>query len=382
MTMDNLLRKTRFVLLITLIMAFAACNDEGEDMDLVATGSLTVMDQVLTQNMVHVSNISVEENGWVVVHAAANSGPQVPEIISEPIMVEAGSTDDIMIEITDFTNLADGSTLYVMLHTDNGIAGEYEFDGVNALDNPMFDEDGNMVMTAIAVMAPSVTVTDQVVNENMVTMDEVVAAVDGWLVIHADNGDGTPGAVIGQTMVMAGVNSDVMVDLGNETFAGGEMLFPMLHVESPADGVYGFPENGDGPEVFGEDVVVVGFETMAPTGVITVSDQVIQENTLTVSQLESNATGWLVVHASNAANDGPEVPGIISTPVQVSAGMNMDVEIMLTEPVSVGDVLYVMLHTENGEIGSYEFDGANGFDGPITTQSITVLDASGSAAAN
>lgn len=346
------------------------------------TGTLTVMDQTLSQNMVHVSNVTLDRSGWIVVHASTGEGPVVPAIISEPKMVSAGSTDDVMVEITDFTDLSDGATLYVMLHTDDGTAGEYEFDGANGFDNPIFDEEGNIVMTGITVSAPSISVENQVVSENMVSIGEVKAAVDGWLVIHADNGEGAPGDVLGQTMVMAGANSDVMVDLGSATFAGGEKLFPMLHIESPADGEYGFPDNGDGPEVFGENVVVVSFEMTAPSGAITVSDQILQGNTLSVGSITLDAAGWVVVHKSNAANDGPEVPGIISTPVRLEAGTTSDVAVTLTEAVSADAVLYVMLHTDNGEIGSYEFDGNNGFDGPIKTEAFTVLASSGSFTAN
>ena len=360
-----------------IVMTSITLSAEGDP-----TGTLTVMDQTLSQNMVHVSNVTLDRSGFVVVHAAAESGPEVPAIISKPLAIEAGSTDDLMIELTDFSSLEDGATLYVMLHTDDGAAGDYEFDGASGIDNPIIDAEGNIVMTAITVSAPSITVESQVVSENMVTIGEVSAAVDGWLVIHSDNGEGAPGPVLGQTMVSAGSNSNVMVDVGDATFAGGEMLFPMLHIESPADGEYGFPDNGDGPEIFGDDVVVVGFETMAPSGSITVSDQVLQGNMLTVGEITMNATGWVVVHASNANNDGPQVPEIISTPVQVDAGTSTDVMITLTEAAAADDVLYVMLHTENGTVGEYEFDGANGFDGPITTQAFTVGAPSGSFTAN
>ena len=77
--------------------------------------------------------------------------------------------------------------------------------------------------------------------------------------IHADNGSGSPGDVIGQTMVMAGTNTNVVVDLGDASVTSGAKLFPMLHIESPADGEYGFPDNGDGPEIFNGEVIVVSF---------------------------------------------------------------------------------------------------------------------------
>ncbi|MEQ8583558.1 MAG: hypothetical protein RIC30_19165 [Marinoscillum sp.] len=372
------------LLLLAGAFLFAACGeDDTKDMEpeeQMPTGMLTVSSQTISQNTIMVSNVNFDSKGWVVVHASNEDGtPVVPGIISEPLLVEAGSQNDLEVTLTEVDDLQDGDKLWVMLHTDDGIEGTYEFDGANGFDGPILSE-GSIVMTDITVSAPGITASNQVVSENWVTVGEVKAAVDGWLVIHADNGSGAPGPVLGQTMVSAGVNSDVAIDLGDAVFAGGEMLFPMLHVESPADGMYGFPENGDGPEVFANEVVVVGFETLAPTGSISALNQVVQGNMIMASELTLNATGWVVVHASNATKDGPEVPGIISTPVQLQAGTNTDVAIELNSDyaLSAGDVIYIMLHTENGIVGEYEFDGANGFDGPITTAPITLEAPSGS----
>lgn len=360
-------------------LLFTACNNDDEEEMMepdMPTGMLTVSDQTISQNTIIVSNVNVDRDGWIVVHANEGGGPVVPEIISEPVLVRAGEGNDIEVSLTDFSSLSDGASVWVMLHTDDGEAGVYEFDGSNGLDAPITTDAGDIVMNQINISAPSVTVSNQVVNENMVVIEEVNAAVDGWIVIHEDNGEGNPGPVIGQTFVEAGSNPNVMVDLGDATFSGGEMLFPMLHIESPADGEYGFPENGDGPEVFGDNVIVVGFETEAPAGTITVENQPVDANTIIVSDLTVNATAWVVVHADN--NGSPVVPGIISEPVQLMKGSNTNVEITLTEPTAGGDVLYVMIHTENGVIGEYEFDGANGFDNPVNTTTMTVEAPSGS----
>ncbi|ADR23624.1 hypothetical protein MATR_25200 [Marivirga tractuosa] len=365
-------------------LLFTACNNEedGTIEPEMPTGMLTVSDQSISQNTIVVSSANLEHDSWIVVHASEGGSPVVPDIISEPVLVEAGESSDIEITLNDFSSLSDGANVWVMLHTDDGEEGVYEFDGASGLDAPITTEEGEIVMSEITLAAPSITAGNQVVNENMVTIEEVNAAVDGWIVIHEDDGEGNPGTVLGQTFVEAGLNENVSVDLGDATFAGGEMLFPMLHIESPADGEYGFPDNGDGPEVFGENVIVVGMETTAATGSITAENQVVDANTITVSDLTVNATAWVVVHASNAAGDGPQVPEIISTPVQLEAGSNSDVEIELTETVVGGDELYIMLHTENGVIGEYEFDGANGFDGPITTEKITINAPTGSITAS
>ncbi|MEQ8472727.1 MAG: hypothetical protein RIC35_16165 [Marinoscillum sp.] len=378
MLYNGINKKFTLILMACAVLLYSCNDDETDEMmddDETPTGMLTVSDQTISQNKIMVSNIDLDQNGWVVVHASTgDGGPVVPDIISEPLLVSAGGESDLEITLTEETQLEDGDVVWVMLHTDDGVAGTYEFDGNNGFDAPITDEDGEIVMTSITISAPSITAEAQVISENMISIGEVKAAVDGWLVIHADN-EGAPGEVLGQTMVSAGSNTDVIVDLGSAVFAGGETLWPMLHIESPADGEYGFPDNGDGPEVFGEDVVVVSIETIAPSGTISVTDQVLQGNMLSVGEVTMDAAGWVVVHASNANNDGPQVPEIISTPVQLDAGTSSDVAIELTEAVDADAILYVMLHTDNGVIGEYEFDGENGFDGPVIVDSDIVLEA-------
>ena len=378
MKRNTLIRSLLLFMGMALVL-FTSCKEEDTPDPELPSGTITVSDQVLSQDMVTVDNVNFSEDGWIVIHAsnAAGDGPQVPNIISEPYFVEAGTASDLMVALNEGVELTSGDQLWVMAHTDDGVAGEYEFDGANGFDAPLTDDNGNVVVTAITITAPSITVENQVVNENMVTMSEVVSGTDGWVVIHEDDGNGAPGPVIGQTMVMAGTSTDVMVDLGDKVYSGGEKLFPMLHVESPADGEYGFPDNGDGPEIFAGNVVVVSFETVAPSGSITVMNQVVDANTITVGEVTLDATAWLVVHGDDGTGS-PSVPGIISEPVQVMAGTTADVSLTLTEMVASGENLFVMLHTDNGIIGEYEFDGANGFDGPITTQSLVTEDKTGS----
>ena len=49
---------------------------------------------------------------------------------------------------------------------------------------------------AVEEIAPSVTVSDQDASDGTVTIEEVVSAQPGWLVIHVTK-DGAPGPVIG-----------------------------------------------------------------------------------------------------------------------------------------------------------------------------------------
>ncbi len=52
-------------------------------------------------------------------------------------------------------------------------------------------------VNVLAQETPAVSVSNQFMTGNSVTINSVTSDGDGWLVVHADNGDGAPGAVIG-----------------------------------------------------------------------------------------------------------------------------------------------------------------------------------------
>ena len=93
MTINNFIKKTTFMLLLVTV-AFVGCNDEDDVEPMDPTGSLTVSDQALTENnSIIVSSVTLDMDGWIVVHAStSDGGPVVPGIISEAKMVSAGTS--------------------------------------------------------------------------------------------------------------------------------------------------------------------------------------------------------------------------------------------------------------------------------------------------
>jgi predicted lipoprotein with Yx(FWY)xxD motif len=87
-------------------------------------------------------------------------------------------------------------------------------------------------------VTPSVTVADQPVVNDTVTVAKVVSAGPGWIVIHI-NSSGTPGAIIGWTQVNPGVNSNVVVKI--DTSKATPVLYAMLHTDAGTVGTYEFP---------------------------------------------------------------------------------------------------------------------------------------------
>ena len=73
--------------------------------------------------------------------------------------------------------------------------------------------------------------SDQDVSGGSVTASKIVAAEDGWLVVHRTGDDMKPGPVVGHAAVKAGENMDVIAPL-DESVASGDKLMLMLHSEA------------------------------------------------------------------------------------------------------------------------------------------------------
>ena len=95
------------------------------------------------------------------------------------------------------------------------------------------------------VVANAVTVEDQELSsDNTVTIGEIIADVDGWMVIHAQ-ADGKPGPILGVAPVKAGENTAVIVKI--DPAAATEIVYAMLHVDAGVAGEFEFPGGEDGP---------------------------------------------------------------------------------------------------------------------------------------
>src|SRR5262245_11596262 len=100
-------------------------------------------------------------------------------------------------------------------------------------------------------MLPAVTVEDQEIVDNQVTIAKVVSEGPGWLVIHVQE-DGNIGAVIGQSPVVAGENANVVIEI--DPMMATETLYAMLHTDAGVVGTYEFPGPDTPVTVNGEAV--------------------------------------------------------------------------------------------------------------------------------
>ncbi len=86
------------------------------------------------------------------------------------------------------------------------------------------------------------------------------------------------------------------------------------------------------------------------------ADLKIVDGILTIPSITSASDGWLVVHADDGGTFGPVI-GYAA----VSAGENTDVAIPIDTEAAT-ETIHLMLHTDGGVVGTYEFPGA---DAPV-----------------
>jgi plastocyanin len=210
--------------------------------------------------------------------------------------------------------------------------------------------------TATAVpevaITPAVAVADQEIVDGTVTIPVVVSDGPGWIVIHADQ-DGKPGPVLGQTAVGDGASADVMVELAEE--GRTETLYAMLHTDAGQVGTYEFPGDDVPVQVNGQVVTpafqATGGMSEAMTPAVAVADQEIVDGTVTIAAVVSNGPGWIVIHADQDGKPGP-----VLGQTAVGDGENSDVAVVL-DLTGLTGTLYAMLHTDAGQVGTYEFPG-------------------------
>ena len=106
---------------------------------------------------------------------------------------------------------------------------------------------------AAAAPTGSVDAADQAIVNGSITVANVTAGQDGWIVAHLDEG-GKPGKVIGNTAVKKGESNNVAIKLSEDVPAGAK-LWPMLHIDAGVIGTYEFP-GADSPVIVDGNIIM------------------------------------------------------------------------------------------------------------------------------
>ncbi|MEQ8898275.1 MAG: hypothetical protein RID23_14400 [Roseovarius sp.] len=93
------------------------------------------------------------------------------------------------------------------------------------------------------------------------------------------------------------------------------------------------------------------------------SDQDVSNGVVSAEMIAAPKNGWLVVHRTDAEIK----PGPVVGYAPIREGETKDVAAILTEEVATGDMLMLMIHSEDGgmETGIFEYTLGASEDGPI-----------------
>jgi len=302
---------------------------------------------------------------FVVVHKAKADG--MPGERVGFARIEAGENTDV--EVTLTKKLAGTTKLLAAVHADADENGDLDFDmddPVGSPDQPYF-VDGMEAAVAFTVGPfgvktddASLEATDQVGAEGTLTIAEVDAPADAWIVVHKDAG-GVPGERVGLKRVSRGTSSDVEVELTEEMLP--ESLIVALHADRGGDGVFDFDMSdklGSPDQPFfvdGAEVAVVvkvrefGYSTPVGTAAISVSDQLVRNAVLRVDRALAPEGAWIVVHL-----DADGMPGARVGLVHIPSGQVLGALVQLDASQMLTDQLFVAVHADRGEAGVFEFD--------------------------
>jgi predicted lipoprotein with Yx(FWY)xxD motif len=384
----NSTRSTLTLLVIFLLVALAACspntnpaanqaNPQTQPATAVTTGnanpSVTVKDQVYDGTTIVVADAVSPGPGWMVIHNQENGalGPPIGET-----QINGGENKDIVVKI-DPAQATD--VMYAMLHQDGGTVGKYEFPGPDVpvmIDGVMLAPAFNAtVHSGTADITPLIKVTDQDIAAGKVTIASIASSGPGWVTVNVQGADGSPGSEIGYTAVKSGSSENVVITV--DASKATPVLFVMLYQDAGESGKYEIPDP-DAPQQANGQAVSASFKTEAAGMVmdtpaaggygspataapvtpgasqpsITVSDQPIQNGTVTVSQVVTNGNWWLVIHKQNPNGEMGEYIGATLLPSGVSNNVVVEIDENRATPV-----LYAMLHEDLGESGKLQFPG-------------------------
>jgi hypothetical protein len=210
---------------------------------------------------------------------------------------------------------------------------------------------------------PHVDAVDQVSTDGYITIDSVYSEGPGFIVLHVDN-NGAPGGVLGYTWLNPGFNKNVRVKMDASMAEPSPVLFAMLHTDDGEIGKYEFDGSSglDNPVSDAEGNVITPAIT---ENMLRVKDQQLTDgNKLMVAWVAVPQDSWVVVHKDNEG-----APGGVLGQTLVKAGHTSNVEIVLDQDTPT-EVVWPMLHIDDGAMGTYEFDGSSGLDNPIAVNGV------------
>lgn len=316
--------------------------------------ALSVSDQVLEDDgRLVIEAVTAAEPGWVVIYTNNESGQ--PGDILGYSAVEAGQNEDITVQIPP---LEATETLHVLLHTDAGESGVFDFPGP---DNPINVEAGTaeaMFLVDRQATIPAITIEDQeMAADGLIRITSVVNAGPGWVVLYQDEG-GEPGRMMGYVPVEPGVNEDLAIAVNWRQATSN--FWAALYADEGEAAVFEVPDTDELVQA-GSEPVLVPFEVALPPDVYVLNQPII-DDMIVVERAISRGPGWLVIY-----RDEEGATGNIVGFAPLEDGVNEQIEVpILTSAVS--PLLHIIIHEDAGTAGEFDFpqdDGPMRFQGQI-----------------
>ncbi len=104
---------------------------------------------------------------------------------------------------------------------------------------------------------------------------------------------------------------------------------------------------------------------------VVASDQAVSNGIVSADRVMAEKNGWLVIHRTDAEMK----PGPVVGHAPIRAGETSDVAAILTEDVAAGDMLMLMVHSEDGgtQRGVFEYTLGAKEDGPVRVNDKLVM---------
>ncbi len=282
--------------------------------------------------------VSIQE-GWIVVYNDED-GKKGEVLGYTP--VNDGPSEDVQVVIDP---LLAGDALYIVLHSDDGEVGIFEYPGP---DQPLeFKaepvEDHFRIDNRATI--PELVVSDQeILEDGIVTVDYVAATRPGWLAIHLDDG-GQPGEMAAYVPVRAGVNENLALPINWRVATIS--LHAVLYEDAGEDGHFE-DVSIDQPVRLEGTQVAAAFEATFPPDVFVVHQPIVDGNVL-IEKAVSYGPGWLVIYFDDEGRLGNIIG---QAPLQ--NGINEQIVVPVVES-AVTPLLHVMLHQDTEDVGEFEF---------------------------
>lgn len=238
------MKREEIFLMIFLATAalFTGCSGDDDETPAIVdpSGSLLIRDQPVIQGKVIIADVDVSHDSWVIIYRS-NAGAQGTEILGH-MGIDAGSHEDVTVQLDNNANVTVGETLWAALHVDSNENGVLDWDGTMGADVAIRSGTAIVSEAFVAKMGNTLTVEDQPVIDNSITISMINLTKTGYVSIHKDT-NGTPGDRIATSELLE-VGDHLNLDITFEEFGEvnvGDVLWISLWVldglmEQPAIG--------------------------------------------------------------------------------------------------------------------------------------------------